>query len=417
MEIIIRQKRKLFYISYFLYVIATVLQSSMFTQYSIFSKGFVLMRYAAFVFGAVKVIIDLLQQWNKDEKPRIDEGIVAFFRVRTIKQICLFAAISVLLLIVSFITNDRSLIFVFVIVLAARGILMDAIVKKTLVLQLVVMAFILISSSLGVIPDLLFKREQIPIRHALGYTYPSVMVTSCFFILLLFLWNKNRPISWKEFLVIESLNFLVYKLTDSKTGFLMIAFVALVIWVAGSSNMHGRRDKEGRTNGIWQKIGAGVYDLLPICLVAILLILCITLPWEGTKIINKLLTNRLQLIVNAVQNYGIHAFGSNIEWVGFGGTTNTDNLLAEYNFVDSSYAYILINYGWIVFALSMFALVWCCRRIRNRESGIRQFIFAMVLVYCFIEPRLLELQVNTFLLLLSPLLNNRLCYRHKNRKF
>ena len=184
MEQIIKQKNKLFYIAYFLYVVATVMQSTMFTEYAFLSKGFVLMRYAAFVFGAAKIMIDLLQQWNRDRKIKIERNIHEIFCLKTVRQICLYGIISIILLIVSLKTDDRSLIFVFVIILAAKNILTDVIVERTLVLQIVLMAIILISSSVGIIPDLLFKRDMIPIRHALGYTYPSVMVTFCFFILL-----------------------------------------------------------------------------------------------------------------------------------------------------------------------------------------------------------------------------------------
>ncbi|MFR8033335.1 MAG: hypothetical protein ACLU6W_04855 [Lachnospiraceae bacterium] len=406
MEQIIKQKNKLFYIAYFLYVVATVMQSTMFTEYAFLSKGFVLMRYAAFVFGAAKIMLDLLQQWNRDRKIKIERNIHEIFCLKTVRQICLYGIISIILLIVSLKTDDRSLIFVFVIILAAKNILTDVIVERTLVLQIVLMAIILISSSVGIIPDLLFKRDMIPIRHALGYTYPSVMVTFCFFILLLYMWNKNESISWKEFLIIETMNFFIYKLTDSKTGFLMIAFVTFIIWIVGINIVRTQIVKLNKYNS--KRIVGILYDFFPIWLSIILLLLCLTLQWEGTQLINKFLTNRLQLIVNAVQNYGIHMFGSQIAWVGFGGVTNTDEILASYNFVDSSYGYIIINYGWIVFALAMIAVVWCGRRIRKRESGIRQFLFLMVLLYCFIEPKLLELHVNTFLIIVSPLLTGSL---------
>lgn len=378
-----KQKQRLFYLAYALYMTATLLQSTMFVEYEILAKGFAVMRYAAFALGAVKVGADF---WG--QRP-------------TVWQWARYSVIVLLLLAVAWKSGDRSLLFVFMLLLAAKDMEPDRVLRRTFALQIAVMAIPLIGSSVGVIPDLLFKREQIPIRHALGYTYPSVMVTSCFFILLLYVWNKNKPLSWQEFLVIEALNFFIYKLTDSRTGFLLIAFAALIVWGVGVKwKRWGRRRQKSR---FWN-VRAVFYDFFPVWLSLFLLLLCVTLPWGVTQWINRFLTNRIQLIVNAAAEYGIRAFGSHIEWVGFGGSVDTDRLLASYNFVDSSYGFILINYGWLVFLLVISAFVWGCHRVRTRESGIRQFVFWMVLVYCFIEPRLLELQVNAFLLLLSPLL-------------
>lgn len=418
MEQIIKHKSRLFYISYFLYVVATVMQSTMFTEYSLISKCFVWMRYLAFVLGALKIIIDLLHQWNKDKKNKLEKKIVAILSLKSIQQIGLYTLIAVILLLVSLKTDDRSLMFVFVIILAAKDIELDTIMKRTLIVQIILMAGILISSRIGIIPDLLFKRDMNPIRHALGYTYPSVMVTFFFFILLLYIWVKNEPIDWKEFLVIETINFLVFELTDSKTGFILIAFIAFIIWIIGMNKLKLCMIQLNNDKNFWNRAYKIIYDFLPIWLSVILFILCITLPWEGTQLVNRFLSNRIQLIVNAVKNYGIPILGNHIEWIGFGGVTDTDSLLASYNFVDSSYGFILINYGWIVFLLTIISMVWCCRKIRKNESGIRQFLFFMVLIYCFIEPRLLELQVNPFLIIVSPLLIDGFDIRNiKKRSF
>lgn len=402
MQKLIEKKQILFYSAYFLYLVATVLQTTMFTQYVVLNETFIFMRYASFGLAAIKIFLDLQELWKKDSGIRK----VRFYKKDSFHA---FAVCLLLLLLVgagSVCTDDRSLLFVMMLLLAAREVKLQRVLKYTLHVQIGLLVFVLLSSSAGIIPDLLFKRDATPIRHALGYTYPSVMVTYLFFILLLYFWIRNTPINKKEFVMLVIIDFLVYKLTDSKTGFLMIAFLLLVLWgMSQEEAIHWISAKYHENPGNkTEKVFCHIYDYLAVYLTAILLLLCLTLPLKVTQLINGMLTDRVRLTVNAIRQYGIHPLGTKIEWIGFGGSLDTDSLLESYNFVDSSYGYILVNYGWMILILALAGMVWCCRAVRTHEGYLRTFLFAMVLLYCFIEPRLLELQVNVFLLFTVPLL-------------
>lgn len=45
------------------------------------------------------------------------------------------------------------------------------------------------------------------------------------------------------------------------------------------------------------------------------------------QLLDRLLTKRIQYMTAGFRNYGVHLFGKNIQWVGFGGSDNTDSLL------------------------------------------------------------------------------------------
>lgn len=398
----INKKQMLFYSAYFLYFTATVLQTTMFTQYGILAKLFALMRYVSFALAAVKVFFDLQEQWRTENSfSKYD-----FWKRFSFKALAVYLILMLLTGVGSIYSGDRSLFFVLVFLIAAKGIGREQVMRYTLFAQVILMIFVMLSSSAGVIPDLLFKRDYTPIRHALGYTYPSVMVTYLFFILLLYFWIKNTPINRKEFFAFAVLDFLIYKLTDSKTGFLMILLLLIILFLVPKykilCNMNKKSqagNRSGVVNVIWN-----IYDYIPVLLTVILILFCILMPTGIGRLVNNMLTDRIRLTANAIMQYGIHPFGNKIEWIGFGGSLDTDSLLESYNFVDSSYGYILINYGWILSVLALAGMVWCCRQVRKNESHIRMCLFMMVLIYCFIEPRLLELQVNTFLFVLSPLI-------------
>ena len=402
---------RIFYSAYVLYVVATVLQSTMFTEYAFLANVFVIMRYISFGVAGVKIAADLYYQYSLENKSKIS----LIGRTSTKKFIGYFV-LMVILGIAALVTDDSTLLFVSVLLIASQGIEFDDIARKTLWLQSILMGIVVVSSSFNIIPDLLFKREDIPIRHALGYTYPSVMVTSCLFIFLLYLWLKNSSLSNQEFAAAEIFNFLVYKLTDSRMGFLTFGVIAAILWMIGKKPIREWIQKAGsRAGNKVKKFGGNIYDYLAVYLSAGLLMLCITMPLSITQLINNLLTDRIRLTANAIRNYGIHLFGSNIEWIGFGGSTDTDSLLARYNFVDSSYGYILVNFGIIIFCITIFLFVICSKYLRKTEGKIRCFIFGIVLLYCFIEPRLLEVHVNTFLFLLVPALTEFI-NKHANNK-
>lgn len=393
-----KHTKKLFYSAFFLYLVATVLQSTMFTQYSVLSKIFVLMRYVSFGVAVIKILLEFYYEWMCDEA----HGRKAF-SAPIIKRMIVYIIMFAIVGIVSICTGDRTLLFVVALLVASRGIEFDEIAEKSFWVQFSLMMLVVICSTFNVIPDLLFKRETIPIRHALGYTYPSVMVTSCFFIFLLYLWNRNSYLSDKEFLVTEIFNLLIYILTDSRTGFVVLGVVSLILWGAGKKVIHRNLKALGnRMKGIWMKIIRHTYDYLTVYLAAVLLLLCATISWKVTQIIDNLLTYRISLAESAIRNYGIHLFGNNIEWIGYGGSTDTDSIQAVYNFVDSSYGYMLVNYGLLVFVITLLLFVITSKFVRKTQSKIRAFIFGMVILYCFIEPRLLEIQVNNFLFLIVP---------------
>lgn len=409
-SIIKNERKRIFYCAYFLYLIATVLQSTTFTQYSVLAKIFILMRYLAFASACIKVLMD----WYFDLiVKRIEHPENCY--VEIVKKTAVYLFIMAISGIVSVVTGDNTLLFVAALLLAASGTQFDNIVQKSLKVQCVLMGSIVLCSAFHIIPDLLFKRADIPIRHALGYTYPSVMVTSCLFIFLLYVWNKNDYLSANEMLIIEVFNLMIYILTDSRTGFLVIGVAAMILWLMGKDKIQEKVLKKERYHREWiRRVGRNIYDYLAIYLTALLFILCAIMPSKVGQTVNRILTDRIRLTVNAIKNYGVHLFGNKIEWIGFGGATDTDSLLAEYNFVDSSYGYILVNYGIVILVLTILVFVVCCKYIRTMESNIRMFVFSIVILYCFIEPRLLELHVNNFLFVTVPAL---IWYCKEKRKY
>ncbi len=116
------------------------------------------------------------------------------------------------------------------------------------------------------------------------------------------------------------------------------------------------------------------------------------------------MSNRIYYAYVGIQKYGIHLLGNNIEWIGYGARTDMSEIEKTYNFVDCAYVYILLYFGVLVFLGMLFAMFWVSARLGRKGEYHKCFLYGIIFVYCFVEPRLLELNMNTFLFLTVPLL-------------
>ena len=97
-----------------------------------------------------------------------------------------------------------------------------------------------------------------------------------------------------------------------------------------------------------------------------------------------------------IDEYGLKLFGNKIEWIGYDADWESG---MKYNYVDSSYLQIALEYGIIVLAviLLLYALL-IFTSIKNKKYYLC-WLALIILVFCVTEPRLVKLAYNPFLLL------------------
>ncbi len=392
---------KLFFIGYILYCCATALQMSMMVEIYLLERVFVYTRYVSFLLGFIVIILNLTG---------IEEKGADFWKNINWKRLFWCAGIMLLTGVSSVISGDRTLLACVLFVMAAENIDSEKIIKTVLYILVGCMTVVLLSCALGVIPDLVFKRMDIPVRHALGFNYPSTVMSYLFFIFVLFFWLTKMQISIWEMIVIEIVNFVFYRITDSRFGFLMTAVLTLVIFFINT-----------KAGGIFKRImptkNSGrlysmVSDGFGIVLTAGMFFCCVIYQTKAGQFIDSLLTKRIQYIVSGIQEYGIHLFGNHISWIGFGGSYNTDSLLESYNYVDNSYAQILLQYGIIIFAGVLILLTVVSRKVRKEYNNGQILLILWVFLYSFIEPRLLDIYANALLFLAAPFVSGKFLSEH-----
>ena len=120
---------KLFFFAYVVFMTATVLQTTMFTEMAYVPQLFIAMRYGAFVIAAVKVLMDLyadLKQVNGNRAKLMD----------WVSVVLKYIGMAALVVAVSVTADERALAFLLVLLLAARDVPVERIFKVTLWLQI-----------------------------------------------------------------------------------------------------------------------------------------------------------------------------------------------------------------------------------------------------------------------------------------
>ena len=118
----------LFFFAYVVFMVATVLQTTMYTEMRYFPQLFIAMRYFAFIVAAVKVLLDLygdLRKVNGQREKMMD----------WVSVVIKYVLMSALVVAVSVTADERSLAFLLVILLAARGVMANKIFRVTLWMQ------------------------------------------------------------------------------------------------------------------------------------------------------------------------------------------------------------------------------------------------------------------------------------------
>lgn len=390
----------LFFFAYVVFMVATVLQTTMYTEMRYIPQLFIAMRYFAFVVAAVKVLLDLygdLTRVNGQRDKLMDW-------VSVVLKYVLMAALVVAVCLTA---DERSLAFLLVLLLAARGVTANKIFRVTLWLQAFLAAFVFLSAAAGIIIDLRFERGGVFNRHALGYWFPSYIMSYYFFVLLLLFWIRKKPLKPTSVALLEGLNLLLYLLTDARLGLMVNTFLIGVEFVRSVEKwrapIYRFVDKLMAVPVLGPVLRWG-WALLPELLCAYLALL-FKFPISGlAQKTDYLLSNRIYYAYVGVQKYGIHLLGNPIEWVGYGARTDMSEVEKTYNFVDCAYVYILLYFGVLVFLGMLFAMFWVSVRLGRRGEYHKCFLYGIIFIYCFVEPRLLELNMNTFLFLTVPLL-------------
>lgn len=370
---IMEKKKYLFWLSYIIYLAELLFFSSMYGTLDSLQLFFACVRNFAYVVVCLKVLLDFLcGEYSKKELVFITLG-------------------TALLVAMTLATRNKAMLIYWVFIVAARDIELEKIVKIAFIVQLFCIVMITASSAVDIIENRIYIRSGNQMRHSLGYQYTTDSSNYYFSMVLMYIYFKKEKISWKSIGMLELCNILLFYLTDTKSAFMLgsLALVIAGIW---------KISKSLRKNNFIYKIGA--ITVVPILSCIMIYLSFFYNEQERWMVkLNEITSNRLILGYSAFKTYGLHFWGQTISWVG--GTNRYIEGLGAYNYVDSSYIQILLNFGIIFFMLICFLFIilgWKAARINDVYMVLALVILAL---HSAMDPQLLWMAFNPFIMCYS----------------
>ena len=256
------------------------------------------------------------------------------------------------------------------------------------------LAVTILCSFTGVIPNIILAGNG-HFRSSWGIAYPTDFASLVlFFVMMLWLAWEKMP---EELAVLSTLLSLwaALAIAGSRTSALCgLMFLAFILYHLVLSHIQPSKS-------VWSKLDKGVQLLMAFSFMvfAAVYFIAVLLYAKGTGIgvtFDRLFSYRLYLTLMILRDQGISAFGSNYPQVGLGGITIESE---SYYFLDSSYAMLLIRYGWVLFLA--IAALWTAMGIRAYRKGDRKLLCVMTIIafHAMSEHHFPDVQYNMLLVL------------------
>ncbi len=292
--------------------------------------------------------------------------------------------------------NDTYMFKVTLMMVASYGKDHKRILKYSMWLALSVMVLVILLNLLRIIPEYTLERDG-RVRHSFGTLGPTNLAGHFCFIIMTYIFLADGSLAWWGYAIIVLLSVLNLWLVDGRTAFLSIflATVGCLIYELIRKKQIHIPDK---LRWIWERVLLVAYPLVS----GVYLVMMFTYNEDPGIFYNKygVLASFRGRLRNAQRVMGVTGnslFGNYYQnyWVEGNVFKNTGN----YEFLDSSYARLLLMYGIVAFALiiSVFTVIqW---RLMKKRQIFRMYLLAVLALHFVMEHHILEPAYNIFLLL------------------
>jgi len=377
----------IFYITIALYFIFSAITVTMAEEISIIALVAKLTRYVCYVSFMFIVACNIIDF----SKSLTIKNIISSFWLYMKKHLILVVVILVTMLILVSARNRAPLIIVLMI-WACSFYDFKKIISLYFKVMSGVMCFTWGLSLLNLVPEIIITRGERQ-RFSLGFIYPLETMTFFLFLVICYIYLKGKDFTIKDLGLINVIAYLMFAVTDARTSYLLVVFMSIVAFVYAKTNVEKLLDH----------INVKVYY---VCLsILVLGILGCGYFYNPDSIfsvkLDSILNNRVRLMNEAFNTYGVSLFGENIYWVGYGGLNDISVVENSYNYVDCAYAKMLFDYGVVFSIFVCVGYAFMYKYATKRKDYILILAVTMILIVSIMEPRLISIEMNPFVLLLS----------------
>ena len=298
-----------------------------------------------------------------------------------------------LLLLVSVLVSggNKNALWTAVMVIASYGVDFRKTLKQLMIWEIILVSGVILLSLFGLIPDRIFMRGDV-IRHSLGFKYSTYVPFFFFSIVCMFLYLQKGRIKLYECLLIVCMAVMVYALTNTRLEPALA--VLLTVWMFAYQKL--RRGWIERVNRFLVR-----FVVIVAALVSVVAVQMYNPADAGWKKLNGFTSDRLSLSREVFDEYGVHLFGSKIEWVGLSHIYEGSGTMEEYNAVDNMYLKLLVQYGLVVLMIFMVAQFALGEKAIKKNDYYLQTLIIFFAFYSLLNPHTYELAVNPYLLILG----------------
>lgn len=347
----------------------------------------------------------------------------AFIDLKQDKKVSLSIIIFTILSILSFVfSQNRNLFLFFCALIGLRKMNIPKLIKIAYYVTITVFLSTISLSLIGTIPNWTFARGPIT-RNSLGFIFATDCIGIYLSVVLMYFYLKRSNVRILEIILLETLNLFLYKATDGRLSFILITTLLAILLIAKLSSLiyiNNKRatiaeyisqqlQQKNLQNHSVQKIIKRICYILPAVLFIAynsLTVVYLNNPHDMKKI-DRLFSSRLKYTAQAYEEYHVPLFGKNIIWQGWGGYGYVDGIDVdnfEYNFVDSSYARLIFDFGIIYTLTVLFAYTYNLIYYLKKKDYWTLLVIIFVLIWSFIEPFMINIARNPLALLLVPVL-------------
>lgn len=285
---------------------------------------------------------------------------------------------------------------------STRNIDITGIIKISYIISIILLIIIMISSYLGVIENYIYydttrERQYLGFRYAL---YPSSIL--CNIIFLKVYLDKER-ISWKSIILLLISSYILYTLTDSRLTFVLGGLI--LIFSAVNKIIPSICEK------ILSRLLIFSYAFVGIISLYFTLNYNHLIDWQEN--LNEILGGRLSLGYSTLEFYGYGLFGREVELVGNGLDVNGIVNSSSYNYVDNLYVQLLLKTGVLFLVFFIICMTYVTYLTYKQKNLYFYVILVMLALHGLIDDLILQIQYNSFWLLITPVIYGILVNRRK----
>lgn len=340
-------------------------------------------------------------------------GLVLYFAIMvyTLAMLCfnnkytkkelICAGVVLAAFVIAAVAGDNSFLFeVGFLIVGAKNIHFDRILKVFFGVSLVILAAAMICSQAGMIENLVYPSVRGGVRQCFGTIYPTDFAAHIFYMAMAALCMNNRRIHIADIVIVGALGVFVYKACSAFTGTMTLglAAIGMIVVMIVQRRLEQKEKLEGTDAplGWWNGI-LRFLTLAPVFFAALFIGMVHLYRPESAfwAKLDQILSLRLSVSAEGTANYAYRLFGQHVEEFGNGRSIETRE---HYFFLDDSYLRMALIYGIVILIVALLMMIIIANRAVRYQRCMLYLAMLLIALHCFMEQHLLEMAFNPFIL-------------------